>query len=309
MSSESSATTPRSWGDDDDGRAELLLQIPDQVQDLRLDRHVERRGGLVGDQQLGVVDQRHRDHRALPHPAGELVRVAVDPLAGLGDAHPVQQLDRAPAGRLLVDVVVDAVRLHDLVAHREEGVQRRERVLEDHGDLAAPQLAHRLRVGGEQLLAVQPDLARELRALPAVLADRVQAHDAERGDGLAGARLADDAEGLALLQREGEPVDGLDQAVRPGWGSAPAGRAPPGRRTGAAGPARVRRARCRNRSGPLPCPARGSRPRQRRRAAAAGGASARVASGPVSVSLWDLCSWSVIPASLVGRSRRTAGPR
>ena len=41
----------------------------------------------------------------------------------------------------------------------------------------------------------------------------VQAQDAEAGHALAGAGLADDAERLAALQREGQAVDGLDQAV------------------------------------------------------------------------------------------------
>ena len=42
-------------GDHDDRRAELLLQVAHQVEDLRLHRHVERGGRLVGDQQLGVA--------------------------------------------------------------------------------------------------------------------------------------------------------------------------------------------------------------------------------------------------------------
>ena len=55
MSSASSATTPRSWVMMMTARAELLLQVPDQVEDLRLHGHVERGGRLVGDQQLGVA--------------------------------------------------------------------------------------------------------------------------------------------------------------------------------------------------------------------------------------------------------------
>ena len=37
-----------------DGRAELVLELAQQVEDLRLDRHVERGGRLVGDQQLAA---------------------------------------------------------------------------------------------------------------------------------------------------------------------------------------------------------------------------------------------------------------
>ena len=62
-------------GDDHDRGVELALQPLDQLEDLRLHGHVERGRGLVGDQQLRVVGQRHGDHRALAHAAGELVRV------------------------------------------------------------------------------------------------------------------------------------------------------------------------------------------------------------------------------------------
>ena len=72
----------------------------EQLEDLRLHRHVERRRRLVGDQQLGVVDERHRDHHALAHAAGELVRVGVDAPARVGDARPgraARPRGRAPA--------------------------------------------------------------------------------------------------------------------------------------------------------------------------------------------------------------------
>ena len=63
-------------------RLPLALQLLDQVDDLRLDRHVERRDRLVGDDEVRIGGQRARDADALLLPAGELVRIAVDePLA------------------------------------------------------------------------------------------------------------------------------------------------------------------------------------------------------------------------------------
>ena len=79
-------------GDEHDRRAVLAPQPPQQVEDLRLHGDVERGRRLVGDQQRGVAGQRHGDHRALAHPAGELVRVAVDAPRGVGDADLAQQL-------------------------------------------------------------------------------------------------------------------------------------------------------------------------------------------------------------------------
>ncbi len=60
-------------GDKEDGHAHLLLQIPDKVEDLGLDRYIQGRGGLVGDQDIGFVDQSHGNHDPLPFPAGQLV--------------------------------------------------------------------------------------------------------------------------------------------------------------------------------------------------------------------------------------------
>ena len=67
---------------------ELALHLAQQLEDLRLHRHVERGGRLVGDDQRRSARQRDRDHHALPHAARELVRVVVDALVRIGDAAP-----------------------------------------------------------------------------------------------------------------------------------------------------------------------------------------------------------------------------
>ena len=48
--------------------------LVDQLEDLRLDGNVERGRRLVGDEDGRAVHEGHRDHRALAHAAGELVR-------------------------------------------------------------------------------------------------------------------------------------------------------------------------------------------------------------------------------------------
>ena len=59
--------------DEQHGHPEVALQLAEQLEDLGLDRDVERGGGLVGDQQLRLVRQRHRDHRPLAHATRERV--------------------------------------------------------------------------------------------------------------------------------------------------------------------------------------------------------------------------------------------
>ena len=125
-------------GDEHHGGAGLFLGHGEHVQDLGLDGHVEGRGGLVGDDDVGVVGHSHGDDHALPHAAGELVGVGVEPLLGLGDAHHAQELHRAGAYRGGVHGrVVHEQRLGHLVADGEHGREGRERVLKDHGDALA----------------------------------------------------------------------------------------------------------------------------------------------------------------------------
>jgi len=71
-------------GDEENRHLEAIAQLVDQVEDLGLDRHVERCGRLVGDEELGLACERDRDHDALAQAAGELVGVRSETLAGRG---------------------------------------------------------------------------------------------------------------------------------------------------------------------------------------------------------------------------------
>ncbi len=55
--------------------AEAPAQVREQFENLRLHGDIERRGGLVGDEQGGAVDDGHGDHDALALASGELMRV------------------------------------------------------------------------------------------------------------------------------------------------------------------------------------------------------------------------------------------
>ena len=195
--------------DEDDADVEVALHRLDQLDDLRLHRDVERRRRLVGDQHVGVVHERHRDHGALAHAARELVRVVARPLLRVRDADAVEQLDRDPARVLPGGVLVREHGLGDLVADAVHRVQRRERVLEDHRDVAPADLAQLVGGQREQLGALEDDLAADLGALAVE-----QAHDREVGDALPRARLADDAERLAAAKGERDVGDRLHHAVR-----------------------------------------------------------------------------------------------
>jgi hypothetical protein len=179
--------------DDDDRAVEALVELPQQVEDLGLDRHVERRGGLVGDQHVRVARQRLGDHGALALAAGELVRVGVERLLRVRHLDELQQLERAHLGGRRDDRLVNPQGLHDLEAHRVHGVERRHGLLEDHGDVVAAGLPEGRLVGSDHLDAL------ELGTPPDAAVLGQQAQQRHGADALARAGLADDREHLARV--------------------------------------------------------------------------------------------------------------
>jgi hypothetical protein len=104
------------------GQPELRLEVGQQVQHLRLHRHVERRDRFVEDQDARFGGERAGDADALRLPTGELVRVAVEEL--LAQVHGGEDLpDPLGAGGRAKPVEVLQRRFHDL-ADRLARVQR-----------------------------------------------------------------------------------------------------------------------------------------------------------------------------------------
>jgi hypothetical protein len=101
---------------------------------------------------------------------------------------------------------VRAQALGELPPHREDRVQGRRRLLEDHRRLRAAHPAHRLAVEADDIGAVEHDRA----ALCGGLGQ--QAEDRPRRDGLAAAGLADDREHLAGPDVERHVAHGVDIA-------------------------------------------------------------------------------------------------
>ena len=74
-------------GDQHDGRAVLARQALQKLDDLGLNRDIERSRRFVGDDQLRIGGKRERNDDALPHSARELMRIVIDPPGWRGDAH------------------------------------------------------------------------------------------------------------------------------------------------------------------------------------------------------------------------------
>ena len=173
-------------GDEEIGELLCLLQIEQQIHDLRLDRHVERADRLIAHDEPRAHRERPRDAHPLPLPAGELVRIAASHIRA--QPHPVQQLRYAITPLLGgARQAVDKERLRDRGPHRHARVERRIRVLEDHLHLSSQRAQEPLR---------------HPRDIRPVKRDRAGARleQAQQGPpqrGLAAARFTHQAQGLS----------------------------------------------------------------------------------------------------------------
>jgi hypothetical protein len=90
--------TSRGRGDQDHRHAEVRAYPADQLNDLRLDRHVERRGWLVGQKNRRIVCDRDRNDDALAHAPRELVRILAKAVVGLRNPDQPEEVDRPRTG-------------------------------------------------------------------------------------------------------------------------------------------------------------------------------------------------------------------
>ena len=197
--------------DENDGHAQFSAHFLHEFEDLRLDGDVQRGGGFVGDEQVGLGDQGHGDHDALAHAAGKLVGIHANAVRGVGDSDFVEQIQGAFAGAGTGDFLVDQKRLDQLVSNAQIRVQGGHGVLEDHGDAASADLVELPSRNVEQVNTVK-------NSLPGLNAPRrlgQQAHQGITGDGFAGAGLTDDAQGPARLDLKGNVPHRASDA-RPG---------------------------------------------------------------------------------------------
>ena len=186
---------------EDRARATRAHLLQDQFHDLRLNRDIERAGGLIGDQQLRIAGQCNRDHDALLHPARELMRVGAQARTRIRNADLRQQFNRAPGRLALRQTQMALERLTDLLSHREAGVERRRRILKHETD---PVPAQRTEPGFRQTDQLRTG---ELHTAGEFDLGRLQqAHERHRQSGLPGARLAQQAQRAAGLERQADRI-------------------------------------------------------------------------------------------------------
>ena len=190
--------------DEEHRRAALALQRADQREHFRLRRHIERGGRLIGNQQARLENQRHRDHDALPLPAGELMRMARVHAFRLGQAHRLEHREDLRATPGGVEIGVLDQQFVELRAAGHDRVQRRHRLLKDHRHRRAAQRApgacierRQRRVAEQHFPFADGDVLGQ------------EPHDRAGDDRLAGAGFAEQADDLARRDVE---IDVLHRA-------------------------------------------------------------------------------------------------
>ena len=138
---------------------ELLLELLEQFQDLRLDGHVERGRGLVGDQKVRFVGERHGDHDTLALAAGKLVRIGREPFFRFLDADLAQQLDHPFTGRAFGQAAMNFQDFADLLLDGVQRIERCHRLLENHRNVVAADGPQGLALAMQQILVLEGDLA------------------------------------------------------------------------------------------------------------------------------------------------------
>ena len=185
-------------GDEEEGEVELSLEASQQVEQLRLNRHVERGGGLVEDDEAWLGHECACEPDTLALPAGELVWVGVG-VARLQPAlleHLLHPLPRLTAAGDAMEHEGFGHQLADGAAR----VERRRRILE-HDLHVAPQLPDARRACRCHLLPSDHDTP---------LVRVLEAEEAARGRRLTASALADQRDRLAGADLERDVVDGME---------------------------------------------------------------------------------------------------
>ena len=184
--------------DEEVGEAQLGLQLLQELQDLRLDRDVERGDAFVGDDDLRVEAERAGDADALALAAGEFVRIARDRVRASGR--------RAGTGRrraLSVPTPMPRPWITSGSPTRSPTFMRgSSEACGSWKIICTSRRTARMRIAGEARRFLARDLHRA--------GERREMHDGARGGRFAAAAFADQRQGLARHEVEGDLLDRMD---------------------------------------------------------------------------------------------------
>jgi len=147
-------------GDEQDRHSKFGLEFFQQREDLSLDRDIESGRGLIGDQEIGIVRECHRNHDALTLPTRQLVRIAVQATFWILDTDEVKKFERASPRFGCGCALVEHQSFCDLLLDPMQWIERGHRLLKDHRDPIAPNFLQRFHGRTDQLVSFEPNAPR-----------------------------------------------------------------------------------------------------------------------------------------------------
>ena len=148
-------------GDEQHGRAGIVDQRSQQIDDLPLCDRIQCSSRLVCDDQSRRGDQRRGDADALLLAARQLMWIFEQRILGKTDFRQHRLDTLRPLFKR--QVVMEVQRQSDLLGHCHHGIQRDGWVLEHHAHGAAAQGGHDLIGGADNMCTIQVDVAAYLR--------------------------------------------------------------------------------------------------------------------------------------------------
>jgi hypothetical protein len=188
------------------GEGKFALEIAEEVDDLCADGDIEGGDGLVEDEKLGTEGEGTGDVDALALAAGELVGIAGQ--GGVVEADLAEEFLTAAAALGAGVLFVDDEGLGDDLLDAHAGIEGGVGILKDGLHAAAERAECALGDGGDGL-AVEDH---------ATGGGFEQAEDDAGNSAFAGAGFANEAEGLAALDGEGDAIDDRRGILRVGFG-------------------------------------------------------------------------------------------
>src|SRR5882672_4272017 len=177
----------------ENGQPQSTLKRADELVEVAGADRVEARGRLVQEDQFGIERERPRQRHSLDHAAGKLRRIAIGDFGA--QAHHAEFGHHDFVEQALRELEIFAHRKLDVLPHRE---RREQRALLKQDAPSPFDAAPLMRVGLVEIDAEHLDAAGDLGH---------QADDGARQHRLARTRRADEAEDLAALDVEIEPVE------------------------------------------------------------------------------------------------------
>ena len=133
-------------GNKHDGVVVLFLKVLDQLQDLRLNRNIQRSCRLIADQNLRTAGKCNRNNDTLSHTAGILERIIIETLLCVRNTNLFHQLKRLCPCFHLANILMLHDNRSDLFSDCDNRVQGSHRILEYGCNFLAADLAPVIRV-------------------------------------------------------------------------------------------------------------------------------------------------------------------